>query len=164
MRVNLVVAHDVDRGIGKNGSIPWRCHADVLAFRGLTTSGLTNAVIMGRATWESLPKALPGRLNIVVTGNYEKYTTDETFVPTLDEAIRLCKIEGIDEVWICGGERIYEESLQATGDLQPARCFVTEVEGNWDCDRFFPRMPPAWSITEIRRLDAIATMRIYEIP
>jgi len=164
MRVNLVVAHDVNRGIGKNGSIPWRCHADMDAFRGLTTSGLSNAVIMGRTTWESLPKALAGRLNIVVTSNYDKYTTDDTFVPTLDKAIRTCETEGIDEVWICGGVGVYEESLHSTRDARPSRCFVTEIEGDWDCDRFFPEMPPTWVITEIRKLDAIATMRVYEIP
>ena len=168
MRVNVIAARDENSGIGKDKSIPWHSRADLVSFHRITTSGRTNAVIMGRVTWESLPKGLDGRLNVIITNKLdghdvsdEEEVSNELMVPDLGDALIACKERGIEEVWICGGAGIYEEYLNGPLSTQVSRCFITDIAGNWNCDRFFPDMPPVWSITEIHKLDAIATLRVY---
>src|SRR5437763_1943009 len=70
MLYSLIVAYDLDRGIGKNGNLPWKLPKDLQRFKDLTTESLSNCVIMGRKTWESLPpkfRPLPDRINIVMS-------------------------------------------------------------------------------------------------
>ncbi|CAK4086757.1 unnamed protein product [Aphanomyces euteiches] len=133
-------------GIGINNTIPWRLPSDLKHFREITTATKDttkqNAVIMGRKTWESIPakhRPLPGRLNVVLTRNAElgaqfESTSQVLVASSLDEA--LAKLpESVEQVFAIGGASIYDEALR-----HPTchRAYVTMVEGDYECDTFFP--------------------------
>ena len=127
--ITLIVARDRNGAIGKDGGIPWHLPGDLKMFQRETTGG---AVIMGRATWESLPlKPLKNRLNIVVSRDR---TLTDTVVGSVTEAITLARAEGHFRLYGIGGAGIYREMLSLAD-----RLLLTEV----DCvvegaDTFFP--------------------------
>lgn len=132
---HVVLACTLDCGIGKNGTIPWHLPGDLAHFKELTKSteheGKQNMVIMGRKTWESLPrKPLSGRRNIVVTRNSIEGVE---CVPSLNEALRLAD-ENIDSVFVIGGAQLYNEALRHPncGTL-----YVTMINAEIECDTFF---------------------------
>ena len=101
--VNLIVAIDRRGAIGNNGDLVFHFREDLRRFKRITTG---NTVIMGRRTWESLPGALPGRLNIVISRNLQYKADGATVVQTLDDALALAeKAQG--EPFIMGGAAIY---------------------------------------------------------
>lgn len=128
MTVSLIVAYSSNRIIGKDNALPWRLPGDLAHFK-RTTLGCP--VIMGRKTWESLGRALPGRRNIVVTrqGNY-RATGAET-AASLDQAMAMTRDN--PEVFVIGGAQIYERSLEFAD-----RIVATEVHACIDGDAFFP--------------------------
>ncbi|MCG8433703.1 MAG: dihydrofolate reductase, partial [Gammaproteobacteria bacterium] len=102
MKISLIVAMDKNRVIGKDNAMPWHLPADLKYFK-QTTMG--KPIIMGRKTYEAIGKALPGRLNIVVTRD-KNYTADGcTVVHDIDEA--LAAAAGHEEVMIIGGANLY---------------------------------------------------------
>lgn len=127
-----IVAMNAERAIGKNGDLPWHIPEDMEHFKA-TTMG--HAVIMGRKTWESLPKRpLPGRRNIVVTRN-ENYDAPgaETF-PSVEAAVAACAHTGMPV--IIGGAMLYEQAMPLCTVLS-----VTEVKADVpDADTFFPEI------------------------
>lgn len=129
--ITLIVARDRNGAIGKGGDIPWHLPGDMKMFQRETTGG---ALIMGRATWESLPvKPLKGRLNIVVSR--DKDLADHV-VGSVAEAIALARSEGYFRVYGIGGSGIYAEMLPLAD-----RLLLTEV----DCavegaDTWFPEV------------------------
>lgn len=143
MKFSIVVAADKNLGIGKNNTLPWRLQGDLKFFKKLTTeapAGKQNAVIMGRKTWDSLPerfKPLPDRLNIVVSRNKELQVPDDcNLVNSLDEAFKLCRTDqDIADVFVIGGGEIFAQALEHS-DLK--RVYLTEIEEDFQCDRFFP--------------------------
>jgi dihydrofolate reductase len=128
----MVVAYDGQRGIGRGNELPWDIEAlpsDLRHFRALT---LGHAIIMGRRTYESIGRALPGRRNIVIS-------RDETIArhvnieraASFDEAMRLASSnEMID---IIGGGEVFHQALPLT-----ERIYATEVDGNFGCEVSFP--------------------------
>lgn len=142
-RFDLVVACDLNRGIGKNNSIPWRLPGDLKQFRKLTstssTPGLYNAVIMGRRTWESIPpkyRPLADRYNVVLTRNLNYEVPQGVFrCASLDEAFELLSQGPVDQVFIIGGAEIYNQAIQHE---RIGLLYLTEVRGQFDCDAFFP--------------------------
>ena len=138
--VCLIVAVTPSDGIGANGSLPWKLSGDLKRFRGLTSkaqSGKTNAVIMGRKTWESLPvKPLPGRLNLIVSSSL-KDASVSTF-ETVQSAIAHAKQDAlVDKIFIIGGAGIYKAALEG-GWVD--RAYVTRIGiDDWKCDVFFPQ-------------------------
>lgn len=134
--VHVIAAVDAEGGIGKLGAIPWRHAGELRHFRAVTTAarrGRRNAVIMGRRTWESLPKKpLPDRHNIVVTRTpIPGVATARSF----DEAVAAAAAQKADTVFAIGGARIYADAL-----AHPAceRAHLTRIPGTHDCDAFFP--------------------------
>lgn len=112
-----IVATDLNGCIGNNGELPWHLPADLKRFKELTGGGV---VIMGRKTFESLNcKPLPNRINIVITGNpiyqLDHMCTGTFFYTSVDSAIEKAKYEamvlGLKEVWIIGGQSIYEQTM-----------------------------------------------------
>lgn len=129
--ITIIVAMDEKRGIGKNNTIPWHNPEDLKHFKKLT---LGQVCIMGRKTWESLPvKPLPDRKNVVIT---TKHIPDVESDDSLEAAIISCqKCYHPLDIYLIGGQSIYEEGLQYAEEI-----IVTNIQGDYQCDRFFPAL------------------------
>lgn len=128
---SIVVAITDNMGIGLNGGLPWKISADMKYFKKLTVGNGKNAVIMGRKTYESIGRDLPGRLNIVLSR--------KTGVNLQSVLIDLDKRDDIEEVFVIGGAEVYEEALKMK---QCEKIYVTWVKKNESkivVDTFFPR-------------------------
>jgi dihydrofolate reductase len=132
MRVSAVVAASENNVIGKDGGLPWHVSSDLKLFKQIT---MGKPVIMGRRTWESLPrKPLPGRRNIVITRNRDYEAEGAEIVGSVDEALAAC--QGEDEVSIIGGGQVYERAMDRTD-----RIYLTRIHLKVDGDTFLPDLP-----------------------
>lgn len=134
------VARSRNGVIGRDGGLPWRLSDDLKRFKALT---LGKPVIMGRKTWESLPKRpLPGRLNIVLTrdGSFEAAggLVCETFTEAVQIAREQASDDDIDEVCVIGGRALFELALP-----KAQRMYLTEVQVELEGDVFFPAFDEA---------------------
>jgi dihydrofolate reductase len=130
--IALVVATAENGVIGKDGDLPWRLPQDLKRFKALT---LGKPIIMGRKTWDSLPKKpLPGRTNIVVTRDAGFPVEGAQRAGSFDEALRIAGRENPSEISVIGGAAIFEMAL-----LQASRIYLTEVEGAIEGDVVMPR-------------------------
>lgn len=127
----IIVAIDRQHGIGINNTLPWHLPEDLAHFK-RATSG--HPVIMGRKTFDSIGRVLPGRRNIVITRNRDWRCAGVETASSLQQAIALTA--GAD-TFIIGGARIYAESLPLA-----ERLMVTEIAESFDCDAFFPVIDP----------------------
>jgi len=136
MTFHIIAAMDLNRGIGKNNDLAWRLKGDMKHFKETTTG---SSVIMGRKTWESLPEAfrpLPNRENIVLTRNPDYSLPDGVVLAgSLDEALQLASE---DYIYVIGGATLYAEAIQHK-DCKGMS--ITLVNGEFDCDAFFPEIP-----------------------
>lgn len=140
MDFSIIAAVDDRNGIGKNGSIPWNCPADRKFFAETTkkaAEGKRNAIIMGRVTWESLPRRpLPDRLNVIVSSRQLEVPPGVVVVSSLDTALTHCRSDvTVEHAWVIGGERLYAEALRHTC---LRACVLTHIPGDHGCDRHFP--------------------------
>ncbi|AZB63247.1 dihydrofolate reductase [Cereibacter sphaeroides] len=136
--LTLVVARARDGAIGRDGTIPWAAPEDLAFFQRETLGG---AVIMGRRTWESLPKRpLPRRMNIVVTS---RPMEGEALFTSFEAAIPAAEAAGHARIYSIGGARIFSEHLPLAD-----RLLVTEVDLEVpDADTFFPAFDPKdWNL------------------
>jgi dihydrofolate reductase len=130
-RITLVVARAANGVIGDHGNIPWRIPEDMRRFRHLT---MGKPCIMGRRTWESLPKRpLPGRCNIVVTRDPGFAAPGATVTNSLASAISHAMREVADEIAIIGGAETYRAALPCADGIE-----LTEVHADFDGDAYFP--------------------------
>jgi dihydrofolate reductase len=122
-------------GIGVENRLPWRLSADLKRFRELT---MGHHLIVGRKTYESIGKALPGRHTIIVTRNTNYFSPDDpescSVVHSFMEALDLARARGETEVFVCGGADIYAQAL-AIAD----RLYLTFVEAEIEADTYFPK-------------------------
>jgi dihydrofolate reductase len=133
-RLNLIVAMDENNCIGTDKGLPWHIPDELKHFKE-TTNGF--AVIMGRNTWESLPKQpLPNRLNIVLSNTLESLS-GACVVTSLAEAIELGV--GYKEIFIIGGEKVYR---QAMGSVD--RLIVSRIKGKYEGTVYFPVIGKEW--------------------
>jgi len=140
--ISLIVAMDKNRVIGKNNSLPWKLPQDLARFKSLT---LGHAVIMGRKTYESIGKALPGRVNIIVTTSESYSALGCTVVGSLESAIDISKNE--EEIFIIGGESIFKQALRFAD-----RLYLTVIDNVFEGDTFFPEFDSTkWQ--EVSRMD-----------
>lgn len=127
--ISIIVAMDKKRGIGYKGDLLTFIPGDLPRFKKITTG---HKVIMGRKTFDSLPKGpLPNRENIVITRNRELTIDGATVVNSLEEAIELCKDS--EEAFVIGGGEIYRESLKIANKL-----YITHMHKEFEADTFFP--------------------------
>jgi dihydrofolate reductase len=143
MTWKAIAALAENRVIGVGGKIPWRLPEDMRFFREQTTG---HTVVMGRKTWESLGRPLPGRRNVVVSRTLtpgEKTLAGALVVPNLD-AVE--KLPPFGDVWVIGGAEIYAQALARCSEL-----YLTHVPGSPAGDVFFPRYE--------EMLEAVETMR-----
>ena len=131
MCLTIIVATDRARGIGIENRLPWRLPEDLAHFKRTTTG---HPIIMGRKTFESIGRPLPGRRNIVVSRNPDWRHDGVDVVPSVDAAIALAP--GTD-AFVIGGAQIYAETLALA-----SRLIVTEIDQVFDCDAFFPAIDP----------------------
>lgn len=137
----MIVAIAADGAIGRGGDLLWHLPADLKHFKQLT---LGHPVIMGRLTWESLPKgALPGRRNIVVTTDAAYDAPGAETALSLADAVARC--QPTPTPFILGGGRIYSQALPMATELHVTRILAEAP----DADTFFPEIPDGeWSLTE----------------
>jgi dihydrofolate reductase len=139
MTVSLVVAMASNRVIGRSGGMPWRLPEDLKFFKSVT---MGKPMIMGRKTFESIGRALPGRANIVVSRSglmAEGITTTGDFQEALKLARAIAEGNESDEVMVIGGGNIYEQALPLAD-----RIYLTEIHADFDGDTFFPHVGDRW--------------------
>jgi len=126
--LSLIVAVAENGVIGRGGALPWHISADLKRFKQLT---MGHAIIMGRKTWESLGRPLPGRRSIVVSRNPQFEAAGAEVVASLDAALQLAADDS--EVFVIGGASLYEEALGKTD-----RLYITRVLASVEGDTCFP--------------------------
>ena len=134
MGVNIIVAYCNGNGIGKNNALPWYIPQDLKHFSKLT-KGNNNMIVMGRKTWDSLPrKPLPKRFNAIVSNHLMiDNETTKTF-KSLTQVVDFYRQNGYETLWVIGGAEIYKMALAL--DIVD-EIHVTEIEEKHDCDVFF---------------------------
>ncbi len=138
MKLNLIVAVADDLAIGRDGNQPFFVSDDLRRFKSLT---MGHPIIMGRKTFEALPKgALPGRRNIVVTRSHSFNAPDTEVATSVERAIEMAA--DADEAFVIGGASIYRQALPYVDKLYVTRIFA-RAEG---ADTFFPAIDESWTI------------------
>ena len=141
--MNVIVAADKNWGIGKNNQLLVSIPADMKMFREETTG---KVVVMGRKTLESFPNGLPlkNRTNIVLTHNPNYKVNDAIVVHSLDELHEELKKYNSEDVYVIGGEKIYEQLLDECDVAH-----ITKIDYAYDADAYFPNLDekPEWEIT-----------------
>lgn len=133
MRISLIVAMAKNRVIGNKNKMPWHLPADFTYFKKVT---IGHPVIMGRKTFESISRPLPGRRNIVISRNAAFRADGVEVVTSLAAAINACDSQYTSqEAFVIGGATLYIEALPHAD-----RIFVTEVDASPEGDTFFPML------------------------
>jgi len=132
--ISIIAAISRNRVIGLRGKIPWHLSEDLKRFKTLTED---HPVIMGRKTYESLEKALFGRLNIVISKNQNFNPLGIIAVNSLKEALEIACFWDEKEIFIIGGGEIYQQAIALTN-----RIYLTILDQNFIGDTFFPELDP----------------------
>jgi dihydrofolate reductase len=146
-RITLVVAVSENGVIGLKGGLPWRLPADLAHFKAVT---MGHPVIMGRKTWESIGRPLPGRTNIVVSGQPGYEAPGCTVASSFEAALAAAAEPEADEVMIIGGSALYAAALPKAD-----RVLLTRVHGVIEGDTFFAGMvDEEWEVVAVERHEA----------
>ncbi len=139
MRLSAIVAMAANRVIGANNQLPWRLPADLARFKRLT---MGHHLVLGRKTYESIGRPLPGRTFVVVTRQRGYAPQGVKVAHTVDEALALA--QGDDEVFIAGGAEIYEQTMDRLN-----RLYLTCIERDFPGDTYFPQVDlSGWRLIE----------------
>ncbi|HVQ62253.1 MAG TPA: dihydrofolate reductase [Burkholderiales bacterium] len=141
-RVSIIAALARNRAIGRGNAMPWRLPEDLKRFRRLT---MGHAVIMGRKTFESIGRPLPGRDNIVITRSRDWDPSGCVTVHSLEDALRA--VDSSHDAFVIGGAQIYALALPFA-----RRLYLTEIERDFEGDAFFPELDASsWRETSRER-------------
>ena len=155
MAISMIAAVGKNLELGRNNDLIWHFKEDMKFFKE-TTMG--HPVIMGRKTFESLPKALPGRKNIVISANPEYKADGAEVVTSVEEAIKLTEAESAD-AFVIGGGRIYTEFLPYADNL-----YLTEINAECpDADTYFPDFNKSDYIKEIINFYDVDGIEFYHV-
>jgi len=132
VKISMIVAMGKNRQIGIENEIPWHLPEDLKFFKKTT---LGHHIVMGRKTFESIGKPLPGRTTIILTKNPDYQVKDCITASSIEEAIELAKGAGEDELIICGGANVYSQALPRAD-----RLYLTTVDYSGKADAFFPEL------------------------
>lgn len=147
MIISLVVAAATNNAIGKDGQLPWHLPNDMKHFKNVTWG---MPVIMGRKTFESLGKALPGRKNIVITRQQNWKQEGTVAVKSIDDALFVATATDANEVMVIGGGEIYKALFD-----KAKRIYLTRVEAAPEADTFFPVIHPEhWKLISQKNYEA----------
>lgn len=145
--VSLICIMGSNRVIGHKNAMPWHHRADLKRFKSIT---MGKPIIMGRLTYESIGKALPGRENIVVTREAQRIKTLENSVKQVDSpasALKVCKEHAEKEIMVIGGAQLYKLFMPSA-----ARIYLTVIDHDYDGDTYFPLLNEhEWD--EVKRQD-----------
>ena len=162
MNYNIIVAICENNGIGYNNSLPWNIKEDLKIFSKLTRGNNNNAIIMGRNTFESLPnKFLPKRDNLILSSSIiidEK--REDNIIKTFDNInsiIKFCNSKNYQQVWIIGGQSIYESFLRKN---IVNNLFITKINKKYLCDKFFYYNEKDWKVAANEKLENIENIDI----
>jgi dihydrofolate reductase len=149
MIISLVVAAAKNNGIGKNGKMPWHLSNDMKHFKNVTWG---MPIVMGRKTFESLGKALPGRKNIVISRQENWNAAGATVVKSIDEALASSATTDAKEIMVIGGGEIYKLLFE-----KAKRIYMTRVEADPEADTYFPAIDPTeWELVSQKDHEADA--------
>jgi len=142
MQIRIVVAASENNIIGLDNELPWRLPDDLRFFKKMT---LGMPVVMGRHTWESLGKALPGRLNVVISSSMNKAPEESVMVfAGLEDALDYLRGQEYEEIAVIGGGQLYHSALAYTQVVYLTRVHTVLEKGT----AFFPVLPPEeWKLT-----------------
>ena len=126
--LSLIWAMDNNRLIGRENALPWKLPADMAWFK---KSTMGKPILMGRKTYESIGRPLPGRTNIILSRQSDLQIEGCTVVHSLDEAVT--KVADVDEIMVMGGAEIYALLLE-----QANRLYITEIDSEFEGDAWFP--------------------------
>ena len=129
-RISIIVAYAANRVIGKNGGMPWHLSEDLKRFRQIT---MGHHIVMGRKTWESIGRVLPGRKLIIISRKSGYDVAGAKVVDSLDAAISAAR--GDSEIFIIGGGEIYALVLPIAD-----RILATEIDRKYEGDTYFPEL------------------------
>ena len=159
MIITLIVAMSDDRVIGRGGKLPWHLSADLQRFKRLT---MGHTIVMGRKTYESIGRPLPGRTSVVISRQADYRPEGVHVAPSLDAALRLAGED--DAVFIIGGAQIYEQALPRVDRLA-----ITRVHARLEGDTFFAELDmDQWRLVEETHHEAdeknphATTFQVYE--
>ena len=153
MSVSMIAAVGKNLELGKNNNLIWHFKEDMKFFK---DTAMGHTVVMGRKTFESLPKALPGRKNIVISSNAEYQAQGATVVTSVEEALQIADNE---ELFVIGGGKIYAEFLPYADKL-----YLTEIYAECaDADTYFPQFNKSEYIKEIINYYDIDGVEFYHV-
>jgi dihydrofolate reductase len=140
MRISLIAAASANRVIGKDGGLPWHLPADLAHFKAFT---MGHCMVMGRATWEAFPKALPGRTSLVISRSAPALPEGVIGVESAGQAIEEARRRGETELMVIGGGQIYTLFLPMASRIYLTRVHTRIENGG----AFFPVISaPEWAI------------------
>ena len=150
--ISIIVAVSDDWGIGKDNQLLWNISEDLKRFKRLTTG---NTVIMGKKTWESLPRRpLPGRTNIVLTDDPEEIIDGSITAYSIEDALSKCK-KG-EEIFVIGGGSVYRQFMPVAD-----RLYITHIHKKAPADIYFPEIDlKIWEVAEKEDFPASETILI----
>lgn len=131
-KLSIIVAVAKNRVIGIDNTLPWHLPEDLKRFRAMT---MGHHIIMGRKTFDSLGRLLPGRTTVIVTRNPDYHVEGALIAHSLQDAIALCQHD--DEVFLIGGAELYQAGL-----MLAHRLYVTEIDLDVAGDAYFPEISP----------------------
>ncbi len=147
MRLSVIAAVAENGVIGRDNDLPWRLPADLKRFK-RTTVG--HHLLMGRRTFESIGRPLPGRTTVVISRGRPELPDGVRLAASLEEAIEIAAAADDDEAFVAGGAEIFREALGRAD-----RLYLTRVEAEVEGDRFFPELDEgAWRLISSDRRDA----------
>lgn len=133
-RISAIAAMDEKRGIGKDNKLLFKIPEDFRRMRDLTFG---HPIIMGRKTFESIGRVLPGRTNMIVTRDTTYKVPGAIICHSLEEAVKVAKEKDSKEIFIFGGGQVFSEALPLVD-----RLYLTIVERDFGADTFFPQYEP----------------------
>jgi len=141
MIISLLVAMDEHNGIGKDNRLPWHLSADLKRFKALT---MGHYLIMGRKTYESIGRPLPGRIMVIITRSPDYQVENCLVAHSLEEALGIAEQAGESEAFVIGGGQIFAQALPMAD-----RIYLTRVQTVSEADVFFPEFDARdWVVLE----------------
>ena len=161
MIYNIIVAVCEDNGIGKDNKLPWdNIPEDMRNFSKLTKGKGNNAIIMGKNTYKSIGRPLPGRVNIVLSSTLNEDIEEKNIhvFKNIDKTIQFCNKKKFDEVWVIGGESIYSQFL----DLNYIQnIYKTTINQKIECDTFFPQISESFYLQDTKNLTSSIQLTVH---
>ena len=155
LKLNLIAAACEGMGIGANGALPWKLKSEMAFFTSMTTktkdNKKKNIVLMGRRTWECIPKKyrpLQNRINIVLTSQLLNLGNDAIVCKSIPHVLEIVGQsplkDQVESIWVIGGSSVYKDAMESPNFH---RLYLTKIKKPFDCDTFFPEIPNYVALT-----------------